>query len=187
MGRVHFLTETCIIYKTYVTGSYFGEIEIIKKGCRMRKHTICADKNVETLTLMKTMYNKIIEQEYPQIHEEMKSVSILRKRKLKIDEAIFQQKIDNKDLQKKVFYEEKFSNNKHQDSSSSEEENEDFSIEQSFSEQGSMQLSYLKKKKSENFNSPNPNFIKKEDKKPSTPPSIICKISGTQKRACISL
>ena len=87
-GRINFITDTFVIFKTFTTGSYFGEYEIVKNH-KYRKNTIITEKTVETLILSKLMYHKIVESEYPEIHQEIKFISKIRYKRLKKDEKHF--------------------------------------------------------------------------------------------------
>ena len=78
-GRIFFVNEDFIPFKTMITGSYFGEIEIIFKIKRC--HTTIAAENSELLTLSKQFYEQIIVKEYTEIHEEIKFISGVRNEK----------------------------------------------------------------------------------------------------------
>lgn len=87
-GRVSFLTCFNVIFRIYVKGSYFGAYEIIRRlKYRVNSIISCTSSMVEVLGLSKTVYEKIVFKEYPQIHKEMKILSKLRLKRLVDDEA----------------------------------------------------------------------------------------------------
>jgi CRP-like cAMP-binding protein len=75
-GRVHFVNDDYIPFRTMVKGSYFGEIDIILK--QKRAHTVIAGEACDSLTLSKQIYENVIIKEYPEIDEEIKYIAHLR-------------------------------------------------------------------------------------------------------------
>jgi hypothetical protein len=79
LGRVHFVNDDFIPFRTMVRGCYFGEIDILLK--QRRAHTVIAGECCDTLTLSKQIYENVISKEYPEIDNEIKTVASLRMQK----------------------------------------------------------------------------------------------------------
>lgn len=92
-GRIFFVNEDIIPFKTMIIGSYFGEIEIIFKTKRF--NTTVAAENSELLTLSKHNYENIIVKDYYEIHEEIKFIANLRNEKNREAEKILNQTLAN--------------------------------------------------------------------------------------------
>lgn len=76
LGRVHYVTDEYIPFRTMIRGSYFGEIEILLK--QRRSHSVFAGENCDTLTLSRQIYENVIAKEYPEVDSELKKVAALR-------------------------------------------------------------------------------------------------------------
>jgi len=79
-GRVSYLMHNTLPYKCMVTGSYFGEQEVIMKT--KRKYNMRSERNCDLLTLSKSVFSTVIEQEYNEVYEEMKELAMQRKEEL---------------------------------------------------------------------------------------------------------
>lgn len=88
-GRVFFVNEDYIPFKTMILGSYFGEIEIIYKT--KRSQTTVAAEDSDLLTLAKQIYENVIVKEYSEIHEEIKFIANIRNEKNKESEKFLNQ------------------------------------------------------------------------------------------------
>lgn len=62
-----------ITFKTYVTGSYFGEIEIFDNSARF--HSARAELECELLAIEQDVFKKIL-QAFPEYFEEIKTISL---------------------------------------------------------------------------------------------------------------
>ena len=75
-GRVNLLTYNGLVFKTYVQGSYFGEVEILEnktRSCTVQAHL----EGAEFLVLSKRHFFMLID-EFPKIGEEIKETARLR-------------------------------------------------------------------------------------------------------------
>lgn len=66
-------------YKSMVTGSYFGEQEIIERT--KRKYTVRSERNCDLLTLTKSIFSTVIGEEYDEVYQEMRALAEQRKEK----------------------------------------------------------------------------------------------------------
>ncbi len=76
VGRVYFVNADFIPFNSLVTGSYFGEIEIIFK--HKRTFSVVAAESCELLSLTKQIYENLIVKEYPEINKELGKVAKIR-------------------------------------------------------------------------------------------------------------
>jgi CRP-like cAMP-binding protein len=76
LGRVHFVNDDYVPFRTMVRGCYFGEIEILHK--KRRTHSVYAGENCDTLTLSKHIYENVIAKEYPEVESELKKIAAIR-------------------------------------------------------------------------------------------------------------
>lgn len=75
-GRVHLLANNWVVFKTFVQGSYLGEIEIIER--RLREHSVATDKDgAEILVLSRSEFLKMLE-DFPLIADEVYETASLR-------------------------------------------------------------------------------------------------------------
>ncbi|CAD8125702.1 unnamed protein product [Paramecium sonneborni] len=73
-GRVNMVIGVySITFKTYVTGSYFGEIEIFDNSARF--HSARAELECELLAIEQDIFKKIL-QAFPEYFEEIKTISL---------------------------------------------------------------------------------------------------------------
>lgn len=73
-GRVNMVIGVySITFKTYVTGSYFGEIEIFDNSARF--HSARAETECELLSIEQYVFKKILQQ-FPDYNEEIKKTSL---------------------------------------------------------------------------------------------------------------
>lgn len=75
-GKVNLITQNGIAFKTYVQGSYFGEVEILEnktRTCSVRAHK----EGAEFLVLSKRQFLKTME-EFPKIAEEIRETARMR-------------------------------------------------------------------------------------------------------------
>ncbi len=79
-GRVSYLMHGLLPFKSMVTGSYFGEQEIMEKT--KRKYTMRSERNCDLLTLTKAIFSTVIGEEYNDIYQEMQELAEERKAKL---------------------------------------------------------------------------------------------------------
>jgi CRP-like cAMP-binding protein len=77
-GRIGLVDNNGYIFKSYVEGSYFGEIEIIDKT--VRDANAIAEQNCEILLIKKKDFKKIMN-DFPEVYQEIVKVSTLRKQK----------------------------------------------------------------------------------------------------------
>ncbi|CDW72811.1 cation channel family protein [Stylonychia lemnae] len=81
-GRVSFFIERKnIAFKDMIEGCYFGDIDIIFK--RKRKYTVISAVDSDFLTFSKTIFEDIIQKDYPEIYEEMTIVAYEREKRIK--------------------------------------------------------------------------------------------------------
>lgn len=92
---MNFINISNTVFKTFITGSYFGEIEIIR-GSKTRKYTTIAEELLELFLLDKMVYINIVEVEFPEIHNEIKVISKIRSKRMKIDEENFKYDYETK-------------------------------------------------------------------------------------------
>lgn len=79
-GRVHLKAINNVVFRTYVQGSYFGEIEIIENLPRDSTATIASTES-QMLLLKKTEFFQVIN-EFPDIKDETWAIAKVRKIKL---------------------------------------------------------------------------------------------------------
>lgn len=75
-GRVHLKTEDGIVFKTYIQGSYFGEIELLTESERECTVQVCSQQ-AEFLSLSKSNFHKVMK-EFPDIGKEIRQTAHLR-------------------------------------------------------------------------------------------------------------
>ena len=75
-GRVHLKTEESIVFKTYIQGSYFGEIELLTETERECTVQVCSQQ-AEFLSLTKSNFYKVLK-EFPDIGKEIRQTAHLR-------------------------------------------------------------------------------------------------------------
>ena len=158
-GRVSYLMQKTLPFKCMVTGSYFGEQEIIDRT--KRKYNMRSERNCDLLTLTKTIFTTVIEEEYNDIYKEMSDLAAERKNGLKEAKERMRNYLRNKgeDLIKQGLITQ---NNidKYLDSSSSEEEENNEEIDDS----GDYNSSSLSDSDSDSENSDaGSNSVKKND------------------------
>jgi len=76
VGRVHLKTDDAIVFKTYIQGSYFGEIELLTDSERECTVQICSPQ-AEFLSLSKSNFHKVMK-EFPDIGKEIRQTAHLR-------------------------------------------------------------------------------------------------------------
>lgn len=92
-GRVFFVNEDFIPFKTMIVGSYFGEIEIVFKI--KRSNTTIAAETSDLLTLSKQYYENIIVKEYAEIHDELMYIARIRSDKNREAELYLNKTLQN--------------------------------------------------------------------------------------------
>eukprot|EP01022_Parablepharisma_sp_SALTPOND_P031961 TRINITY_DN821_c0_g1_i1.p6 TRINITY_DN821_c0_g1~~TRINITY_DN821_c0_g1_i1.p6 ORF type:complete len:323 (-),score=56.12 TRINITY_DN821_c0_g1_i1:4231-5199(-) len=128
-GRVSYLMHNTLPFKCMVTGSYFGEQEIIEKT--KRKYNMRSERNCDLLTLTKSIFTTVIEEEYNDIFQDMKALALQRKEMLQQAKIRMRKYlVANKE---KLIEEEQMTEeniNKYLETSSLEEDNEEERAEQ---------------------------------------------------------
>lgn len=84
-GKIDLLIEhTNWVFKSFIRGAYFGEIEVIEKAPRLC--TVKARDQVDLLVMHKKFYHTLIEPEFPEVADQMKSLA--EKRHKDIDKTL---------------------------------------------------------------------------------------------------
>ncbi len=70
-----------MVYKTMISGSYFGDYEVIFR--KHRRHTIRAKEDSNILILSKEVYRDVIEQDYPEVAKQMADLAKVKQLRAK--------------------------------------------------------------------------------------------------------